>query len=233
MLGPRGMYEWVIARTRYVDAIFECASSAGFVQVLLLGAGFDSRAIRFQSAMRRLSIFELDAATTQNAKIEQFRKRSIGIPDNLRFVAINFEKENLGQRLQEAGFIQGAKTLVLMEGVLQYLAPDAVYATLETIMDHVGNGSWLVFDYAHASALRGEGGGRDERQVTKKLAGFRESWQFGLAEKEVEPLLAKFGFKLLDLKHPRDLEEAYFKDARGRIVGHVNNTQSIVMAERS
>ncbi len=99
-------------------------------------------------------------------------------------------------------------------------------------MDHVGKGSWLVFDYAHASAVRGQGGGRDEAQVIKKLARFRESWQFGLAEKEVEPLLAKFGFKLLDLKNPCDLEEAYFKDARGRIVGHVNNTQSIVTAER-
>ena len=52
MLGPRGMYEWVIARTRYVDAVFARAATRGFTQVLLLGAGFDSRAIRSRIAKR-------------------------------------------------------------------------------------------------------------------------------------------------------------------------------------
>jgi methyltransferase (TIGR00027 family) len=232
IFGPSGLYEWVIARTRYIDEVFARAASAGFSQVLLLGAGFDSRAIRFQSEMRGLNIFELDAAATQAAKIEQYRERRIAIPDNLRFVAINFEKESIAQKLQEAGFSKGAKTLVLMEGVMQYLAPQAAYATLGAITDHVGRGSWLVFDYAHASAVRSEAHGKGETQVTRKLAEYGESWQFGLDEHEVGPLLARFDFRILDLKNPRDLEETYFKDARGRIVGHVSGAQSIVTAER-
>ena len=232
MLGPGGMYEWVVARTRYVDAVFARAATAGFTQVLILGAGFDSRAIRFQSELHGASIFELDAETTQAAKIEQYRKRSIPVPANLRFVSINFEKETLSQKLGEAGFARGAKTLVLMEGVIQYLAPEAAHATLGALMDLVGKGSWLVFDYAHAQVVKGEGGGTDAMQATGKLARVGESWQFGLDEHEVESLLARFGFKVVDRKNPSDLQEMYFKDALGKVAAHVSNTQSIVMAER-
>jgi methyltransferase (TIGR00027 family) len=232
MLGSRGMYEWVIARTRYVDAVFARAATAGFTQVLLLGAGFDSRAIRFQSELYGASIFELDAKPTQTAKIEQYRKRSIPVPSNLRFVSIDFEKETLSQKLRDAGFAEGAKTLVLMEGVMQYLAPDAAYSTLGVLMDLVGKGSWLIFDYAHSPVVKGEDGRTDATQVAGKLASVKESWQFGLTEYDVAPLLARFGFRILDLRNPTDLQEMYFKDALGRVVAHVSNTQSIVMAER-
>jgi hypothetical protein len=73
---------------------------------------------------------------------------------------------------------------------------------------------------------------KDKQEVTSRLARYGESWQFSLDEVEVEPMLAKFGFRLLDIRHPQDLEQMYFKDAQGRIVGHVNEVQSIVMAER-
>ena len=170
VLGPRGIYEWVIARTRYIDAVFVRAASAGFVQVLVLGAGFDSRAIRFHSELGRAKVFEMDAATTQTAKIKQYRKRRIAIPGNLHFVSINFEKESIEQKLQQAGFSMGAKTLALTEGVVQYLAPEAAYRTLGTIASCVGQGSWLVFDYAHASSVKGPLESKDRQEVTSRLA---------------------------------------------------------------
>jgi O-methyltransferase involved in polyketide biosynthesis len=61
---------------------------------------------------------------------------------------------------------------------------------------------------------------------------FGESWQFGLEEEEVEPLLRKYGFKLLDRQSPLDLEQAYFRDEAGNLIGKVNATQSIITAER-
>ena len=229
-LGPPGTYEWVIARTHYVDALFSHAE--GFAQALLLGAGFDSRAIRFQRELSDTSVFELDAPTTQAAKIGQYKKRKIPVPLNLRFVPINFEKENLAEKLEESGFVKGLKSLVLMEGVTQYIAPEAICNTMSTIRDHVGKGSWLVLDYAHASAVGTRITGRDEVLMQKRLAKSGESWQFGLSDDEVGPFLARFGFKIVDQKNPRDLEQAYFKDALGSITGHVSDAQSIVVAER-
>jgi O-methyltransferase involved in polyketide biosynthesis len=78
--------------------------------------------------------------------------------------------------LKESGFNKGKKTLVILEGVLQYLKPEAVYATLNTIKNHVGAGSWLVFDYAHASVLRGEGNLYGETRIMKEANKYGESW---------------------------------------------------------
>jgi len=230
---PEGIYEWVIARTKYIDNLFVRACSEGFSQILLFGAGFDSRGIRFQPELKEMRVFELDARTTQGAKVEQYQKRGIAVPANLVFVPINFEKESVEDKLNGAGFGRGMKTLVILEGVTQYLKPETVHATLQTISGIVGRGSWLVFDYAHASVLRGEGESYGQDRMVKGVSRAGESWQFGLEEEEVKPLLGRYGFRLTDQKGPSKLEQAYFKNDRGRIVGRINDTQSIVTAERT
>jgi methyltransferase (TIGR00027 family) len=231
-LAPEGVYEWVIARTKYIDAVFAGFPAEGFTQVLLFGAGFDTRGIRFQSELRQVKVFELDAPTTQSAKIGQYRERGITVPDNLIFVPINFETDSVTDQLRRAGFANGTRTLVVAEGVFQYLKAEAVHATLKTVNTEVGQGSRLIFDYAHASALRGGGNAYGQERMMRGVTRFGESWQFGLEEEEVEPLLRKHGFKLLDRQSPRDLEQAYFRDDAGNLIGKVNATQSIVTAER-
>jgi methyltransferase (TIGR00027 family) len=229
---PEGTYEWVIARTRYIDALFAKLPAEGFSQVVLFGAGFDTRGIRFQSELKQVQVFELDAPTTQSAKIEQYRVRGIAVPANLVFVPVNFETDSVADRLRQTTFRKGRKTLVLAEGVIQYLKPEAVHATLETVSAAVGRGSWLIFDYAHASALRGDGDTYGEERMMKRVGKSGESWQFGLDEEDVEPLLEKYGFRLLDRKGPHDLEETYFRDVAGSLISRINGTQSVVTAER-
>jgi methyltransferase (TIGR00027 family) len=188
-LAPEGVYEWVIARTKYIDALFLKASMEGFSQLVLFGAGFDTRGIRFQSELKGMKVFELDAPATQSAKIEQYRKRGIFIPTNLLFVPINFDNESVEDKLHQAGFCKGTKTLVVAEGVTQYLKPEAVFATLQTIRNEVSEGSWLVFDYAHASVLKGNSGTYGGKRMMKGVNRLGESWQFGLEDADVEPLL--------------------------------------------
>jgi methyltransferase (TIGR00027 family) len=230
---PEGVYEWVIARTKYIDALFAKACSEGFSQIVFFGAGFDTRGIRFQSELTRMKVFELDAPTTQRAKIDQYQKRDIAVPANLVFVPIDFEKELIEDKLHEAGFCKGARTLVILEGVTQYLRPEAIYSTLRAISNEVGEGSWLIFDYAHASVLKGEGKAYGQDRMMKGVNKYGESWQFGLEEAEVGPLLTRYGFRLMEQKSPHDLQETYFKDERGKILGRVNGTQSIIMAEKT
>jgi hypothetical protein len=59
-----------------------------------------------------------------------------------------------------------------------------------------------------------------------------ESWQFGLEEAEVGPVLGKYSFRLVDQKSPRALEDLYFRSESGRLIGRINGTQSIALAER-
>jgi hypothetical protein len=68
--------------------------------------------------------------------------------------------------------------------------------------------------------------------MTKGVRRLGEPWQFGLEEVEVKPLLMKYGFEMVDRKGPRELQETYFKDEKGKVLGQVNGTQSIVTAQR-
>jgi len=232
IMGPQGVYGWVIARTRYIDKALSLACREGFTQVLLFGAGFDSRGVRFSSELKGMRLFELDAPTTQAVKIEQFRRRGVSMPQNVILIGINFEKESVEKKLEEFGFIVGSKTLVILEGVLQYLNSQAVEAAFATIRDIVGGGSRVVFDHAYAFVLRKEGNVYGQELMTRGVNRFGESWQFGLAEAEVEPFLRKFGFVLIDQKSPKDLEESNFRGDDGKIRARVNGTQGIVIAER-
>jgi methyltransferase (TIGR00027 family) len=94
-VAPKGIYEYVIARTRYIDAAFEQTLADQVDQVLIFGAGFDTRALRFQDRAQRTHIFELDAPVTQQAKIRQYHKRGLTVPANCTFIAIDFDKETL------------------------------------------------------------------------------------------------------------------------------------------
>jgi methyltransferase (TIGR00027 family) len=231
LLGPQGVYEWVIARTRYIDAAFRTACTDQFSQVLLFGAGFDSRGVRFKDEMEGLRLFELDAPTTQEMKVNQFRLRGVQVPPNVTFVPINFENESVAEKLYEYGFKPRQKTLVVLEGLLQYLNPAAVDATFATIRDLVGPGSRVVFDHAYAFVLRGEGNVYGQKRMINGVKRFGEAWQFGLDEAEVSTFVQKYGLVLIDQKNPLQLEEMNFKREDGTIVGHVNGTQGIATAE--
>ena len=56
-LAPKGIYEYVIARTKYIDSLFIDAFEQGFDQIVIFGAGFDSRAQRFNGLNKKTKIF--------------------------------------------------------------------------------------------------------------------------------------------------------------------------------
>lgn len=219
MLGPKGVYEWVIARTKYIDNLFEKAGEETFKQVIILGAGFDSRAVRFHKQLAGARVFELDSGTTQLMKTIQYLKRGIIIPDNVTFIPINFEMESVTSKLEKAGFIKGIKTLLLIEGAVQYLKPDLVRQTMKSILEPTGVGSRLILEYGEAG-------------MTEWLESGVEHLKFGLREDVVEDFLAEAGYHLLDCKDSKSLEKTFFTDTRGRIRGKVQGTQSILVAER-
>jgi methyltransferase (TIGR00027 family) len=167
---PTGMYEYIIARTKYIDEVFMRALQQGFDQVAILGAGLDSRALRFQGINKATRIFELDAPITQQVKLKAYRAKKLSIPDNLIFVPIDFNKENLAEKIKQAGFITGKKTLLIMEGVTMYLSAEAVDSTFRFILEVSGTGSLIVFDYIYGEVLRGENRYAGEKDAVKKVA---------------------------------------------------------------
>ncbi len=92
-----GTYEYVIARTKFFDDVFNQALVDNYPQIVFLGAGYDTRPYRFQDSIKQTEIFELDAPTTQQIKKQFLKKSNISIPNKLHFVPINFNKEDLAK----------------------------------------------------------------------------------------------------------------------------------------
>jgi methyltransferase (TIGR00027 family) len=222
------MYEYVIARTRYFDAVFIEALEHGFDQVVIFGAGFDSRALRFANLNRGTQVFELDAPTTQQEKLKAFQLKKLVVPENVIFVPIDFNKESVEDKMAQAGFVAGKKSLFLLEAVTMYLPQDAIESTLRFIEDVSSMGSLIAFDYIYAGVLRRENKYYGEREFSlKTLAKVGEEWTFALEEGEVELFLSRYGFSLKDHSGKPELEDRYFKNSDGAIVGKINGTGAI------
>ena len=227
---PSGMYEYVIARTKFIDSVFKRAVLNGFDQILIFGAGFDSRGIRFGDINKKTRIFELDAPVTQEAKINQFKKRGIAIDPNIVFISINFNKESLEDKLIESGFKAGKKSLFILEGLTMYLDPEAIDSTFHIIDQFAGEGSEIIFDYVYSSVLRGENIYYGESEVLNQLKNTNEPWSFGIEKGKLESFLKAKNLKLIESLNSSDLEKKFFfKD--GKPVAKINGTHCIVHAK--
>jgi methyltransferase (TIGR00027 family) len=232
-MAPPGIYEYVLARTKLFDEIFTQALDSGFSQIVLLGAGFDTRALRFAARNRSARIFELDAPATQQPKIDILRRKHMEMPRELVFVPIDFNRDGLSEVLFAAGYTHQQKNLFVWEGVMMYLTPAAVDVTLDFIRNTSARGSLVVFDYVRASVLRGENRFYGEKEIFRTVSRAGEGWTFGLEDQEVERFLSERGFQLAAHYTPADLERAFFIAEDGQRLGRINETHCIVVASVS
>ena len=131
------METWLALRVAYLDRLVALATDRLSVrQVVILGAGYDTRAARLPRAGVRY--FEVDHPDTQAAK----RARLAALPgypvDAATYAPCDFEREDPIDRLRAAGLSAHAPTLVLWEGVVPYLTEAAVRATATTLATAAG-----------------------------------------------------------------------------------------------
>jgi methyltransferase (TIGR00027 family) len=231
-LAAKGMYQWVIARTRYVDDVF-ARMATSVSQVLIMGAGYDSRSIRFAEQLREARVFELDAPAPQADKRRGLALRKLDVPANVTFVAVDFETDSVAERLVQAGFVMGKPTLFLLEGLTMYLEPNTVDEMFQLIAESAGPGSVLVFDYAYASVIKGERMHYGAADAVESAARVGEAWRFGIERGRVGEFLVAYGFGITDEASPETLEQRYFTDRSGRLVDRVNGTQALVTAHKT
>lgn len=227
---PAGMYEYVIARTKTIDAEFKRALDQGIKQILIFGAGFDSRGVRLGSKVKDARIFELDAPLTQAAKIERYRRKKVQIPGSLTYIPIDFDRESLPERLLQEGFEKGRPSLFILEGLTMYLQPGSVDGTFRVIEEFSGAGSRVVFDHIYASVLRRENLYEGEEALYKGVADNGERFCFGIEKGHADEFLGAYGFTAEKVLDASGLEDMYFRDASGELLGRVNQTHCIVTA---
>jgi methyltransferase (TIGR00027 family) len=137
----------VLARARFAEDHLEGAVRRGVRQYIVLGAGFDSFAVRMPAWARTLRVFELDRPETLAEKRRRLERAGLGCPDNLEFVPVDFERESLDEVLGRSSFTPAAPSFFSWLGVVVYLTSESIDATLKSIESVTPPGSELVFDY--------------------------------------------------------------------------------------
>ena len=217
-----GMYEYVLARTAFFDSIFIDAINKNIPQIVLLGAGYDSRAYRFAKLNSATKIIELDIAPTQNRKKKCLKKAQIDIPKHVTLVPINFNKDSLKDVLEKAGYDNHEKTLFLWEGVSYYLESESVDSTLEIINHNSHNESVIAFDYLISISEENINyyGVKEFFQTMKKHHA-NEELMFAIDEGKIESFFKQRGLKLVNHLDNKEIEEMFLLDDNEILIGQI------------
>jgi methyltransferase (TIGR00027 family) len=183
-----------IARTRFIDEHAEAAVAEGVDQVVLLGAGFDSRPYRLPG-WDRLGVFEVDHPATQARKRRIVEDASRGGPSWVRFVPVDFDRERAEAALATAGYDRDRPTLFIWEGVTNYLSESAVDDTLAWCAQAAPS-SRIVFTYVHRGVLAAPATFFGTERLFETLAASGERWTFGLDPSGLAGFLEARGFRL-------------------------------------
>ncbi len=126
-IGASPMRAHLEARTRFFDAQVLSAIDAGITQVVVLGAGYDDRALRFRSPGVRF--LEVDHPGTQADKRHRLERMGADL-GAVTLVPADFGEDEVGSALERSGHRADRPSLVLAEGLLVYLEPDTVVRLL-------------------------------------------------------------------------------------------------------
>jgi len=188
-----GTQGFIVCRCRYFDDYLQQCLKGGIAQVVILGAGLDSRAYRVESAGGEVKYFEVDQPATQKSKIERIRRVFGTPPANVVYVPVDFNEESL-DKLHSCGYDRSQRTVFLWEGVTYYLQPAAVDATLAWIRSNSAARSAILFDYIDAEALT-----LRQRGEIKRMQRYRgitgEGLIFGIEKGQIQTFLGERGFQ--------------------------------------
>ena len=203
--------DYIPVRTRYIDDYLRECIRNGITQLVILGAGYDSRAYRIEGLRGKVKVFEVDHPVTQEAKMKRLKRLLGSLPGHVVYVPIDFDKEKLDGRLLESGYDRNSKTLFIWEGVTLYISAEAVDETLAFVVNSSGEGSSIIFDYIYQSVVDGTCQLEAARRGREYVAGIGEPWTFGIGEGAIDEFLSKRGYCQINNASPEFLQSAYFK----------------------
>ena len=182
-----------VARTRLIDEWIEQAA-ATISHVVLLGAGFDTRAWRLP-ALAPIRVFEVDHPDTATVKQERLRAAGVDLA-RVTFVRVDFEKDDFAAELRVAGFDPSRPAIVIWEGVSQYLSADVVSAVIAWA-GRLAPGSRFIFTYVHEDVLNGSRAFAGAGEAIANVNASGEPWKFGLTPERLPVYLRERGLGLL------------------------------------
>jgi methyltransferase (TIGR00027 family) len=193
----------VVLRSRFAEDRLAAAVLCGVTQYVILGAGFDTFALRQPSWAKALKIFEVDHSGTQAMKCSHLASAGLAIPDNVVFANIDFEHESLHDGLLRYHVSMDEPTFFSWLGVTMYLKEDAIDAVLRSVA-MFPMGSEIVLTFAPPP-------GDSPSPLAQIVASYGEPWVSYFEPDELEARLLGAGFSKVEFLSPAEAEARYFR----------------------
>ncbi|MFH1486161.1 MAG: SAM-dependent methyltransferase, partial [Chloroflexota bacterium] len=186
-----GVWGSMLCRKRYGDDRVIQAVDAGVEQVVILGAGLDTRSYRL-AAQAGIPAFEVDMPANTAYKQERLRAVFGRMPDQVALVAVDFETDDLAAALATYGFRTDQPTIFVWEGVTQYLTEGSVRKTLG-FLSKAASRSLLFFTYVRKDFLDGINFYGMEKAYQDFVVK-QQLWRYGIEPDKVADLLREYGW---------------------------------------
>ena len=218
----RGMRLFIAARHRMAADRLAEALASGIEQVVIVGAGLDTTALRLTAGRREVRLYEVDHPATQAWKRERLAAAGLASPPFLSFAPVDFERQTLGEGLAAAGFDGRAAAFFIWLGVVPYLTEAAILATLRCIA--AVPGAQLVFDYANPPEQLEDRLRQAQQRRAARVAAIGEPWISYFDSEDRAGRLRQLGAVEIDDLGPTEIQQRIFGNPdpqfRGR-GGHI------------
>ena len=213
----RGMRAFLCARSRFAEDALVQAVNHGVRQYVVLGAGLDTYGARSTmpecSIHPALRIFEVDHPATQAWKRACLEQSGVPVPETVTFVPVDFEREDMMERLAASGFDAGAPTFCSWLGVVQYLTREAAVGTLRAL-GALPAGSGVAFDYSVARESLSPPLQAAYDWLAERVARAGEPFRLGFDPVELRELLRECGFARVEDLDGDAINARYFAGRR-------------------
>ena len=190
-------------RTRYFDEHLDAELDRGVRQVVILGSGLDTRALR--KKRHGVVFYEIDCAETLKYKEARLDASRID-HSHIRFIPGNYLGNNMIPFLKSAGFLFDGPAYFIWEGNSVYLSPEDDAWVLRTLRDEVKDFR-ISFDYNSEKLINRTTGHEDLNKFMDQFSGMSAHWITGFDK--IEPLAEQAGLKLIDNYSMWDLFHKY------------------------
>jgi methyltransferase (TIGR00027 family) len=193
----------VVLRSRFTEDRLAAAVSRGITQYVILGAGFDTFALRQPSWAQKLKIIEVDHSGTQSVKRSYIDKAGLTMPGNAVFADIDFEHESLRDGLLRYNISMDQPTFFSWLGVTMYLKEDAIDAVLSSVAMFPAK-SEIVLTFRRSPD-------ESPSPLSQSVANLGEPWVSFFEPDELEAKMRGTGFSKVEFLTPAIAEARYFR----------------------
>jgi methyltransferase (TIGR00027 family) len=199
----RALRQFVVVRSRIAEDALASAVEQGTRQLVILGAGLDTRAYRSAHG-ERLKAFEVDFPATQEWKRAMLAAAGIAAPNTLVFAPVDFERQTLADGLAAAAIDRTQPTFFTWLGVAPYLTDEAFFGTLQYIAAWQ-NQAQVVFDYVNPPASFSGQGRAWYESMAERVAAAGEPFRNFLDTEALHGRLRAMGLAVIEDLGPKQI----------------------------